>query len=89
MASGSFNQDQIRHFRQVFSQYRDSESGGVTVDNFLPAVNACLEQIALASPPQRESLSTEFSRLSGEGTLSWQQFFQVGDCERRIIPLRG
>ncbi len=76
MAAGSFSQEQIRHFRQVYSQY--SAAGLLTFEGYQAAVVAALQQASLSSVPPPEFLSGEFERLSGDsGGISWQQFFQV------------
>lgn len=77
MAAGSFTQEQIRHFRQVFSQHSDAESGGVTSQRFLDAIQACLEQCSLSTHPPSDYLNSEFNRLGTAGAVTWQQFFQV------------
>ena len=77
MAAGSFTQEQIRHFRQVFSQHSDAESGGVTSQRFLDAIQACLEQCSLSTHPPPDYLNSEFNRLGTTGAVTWQQFFQV------------
>lgn len=77
MAAGSFTQEQIRHFRQVFSHHSDEESGGVTSQDFLDAIQACLEQCSLSTHPTPDYLNSEFNRLGTTGAVTWQQFFQV------------
>ena len=77
MASGTFDHEQIRYFRETFSRYSDPEGGGVNAENFVPAVSVCLERCGLSSTASPEYLNTEFNRLGSSGTLTWQQFFQV------------
>lgn len=74
----SFTQEQVRHFRQVFSQFSDEERGGVTRENFVIAVQTSLEQCNLPNQPTPVYLAGEFGRLASEdGVVTWQQFFQV------------
>ena len=75
----SFNQDQVRHFREVFKLYSNEEREGITDrDNFLIAVSESLAQCFLPNSPDPEPLAAEFDRLvASSGVLSWQQFFQV------------
>ena len=74
----SFSQEQVRHFRQVFSQFSDEERGGVTQENFVAAVQGSLEQCNLPNQPTPVYLAGEFGRLAGDGGIvTWQQFFQV------------
>lgn len=77
MAAGAFSQDQIRHFRQVYSHY--SDGGALSVEGYRAAVAAALQRANLSSSPPAGLLEREYQRLSGEsGGLSWSQFFQVG-----------
>ena len=76
MAAGSLDQEQIRHFREVYSQYSEGE-GSLNSETFPPAVHACLERMTLAVPLPPEHLSSEFERIGAGGNLSWAQFFQV------------
>lgn len=80
----SFTPDQVGHFRQEFTQFSDEELGGVCRSNFIPAVEASLEQCNFAgSPPSHEYLDNEFQRIAGDdGVIQWQQFFQVS-CSLR------
>ena len=74
----SFTQEQVRTFRQIFSQFSDEERGGLSRENFVPAASASLEHCNLRSRPSDVYLAGEFSRLAGEsGVVNWQQFFQV------------
>ena len=74
----SFSADQVRTFRQIFSQFTDEERGGLTRENFVPAASASLEHCTLRSRPTDVYLAGEFSRLAGDaGAVNWQQFFQV------------
>lgn len=75
----SFTPDQVSHFRRVFTQFSDEDLGGVTQPNFIPAVEASLQEANLTGPqPSHQFLNTEFLRISGEeGFIQWQQFFQV------------
>ena len=74
----SFTQEQVRAFRQIFSQFTDEERGGLPRENFVPAASASLEHCDLRSRPSDVYLAGEFSRLAGEsGVVNWQQFFQV------------
>lgn len=77
MAASSFTHEQIRHFREAFSQYSDPESGGVTSQRFSDAILACLEHCSLSATPPPDYLNSEFNRLGTTGALTWQQFFQV------------
>ncbi len=77
MAAGAFTQEQIRHFRQVYSQY--SQEGALSYESYRDAVGAALQRANLSSFPPAEVMDGEFARLSaGSGSLGWQQFFQVG-----------
>lgn len=75
----SFNQDQIRHFREVFARYSDEESEGISNrDKYVQAVNDSLVQCSLAHSPSAGPLLEEYDRLvESTRILSWQQFFQV------------
>ena len=74
----SFAADQVRTFRQIFSQFADEERGGLTRENFVPAVSTSLEYCTLRTHPTDVYLAGEFSRLAGDsGVVNWQQFFQV------------
>ena len=77
MSAGSFSGDQIRTFRQIYSEYGDPSEGGLLLEMFAPAVEACLSATGLPLPPSPDYLNQEFRRLSTTGTVSWQQFFQV------------
>lgn len=75
----SFNQEQVRHFREVFKEFSNEEREGIVDrDNFLIAVNESLSHCTLSNSPNLELLAVEFDRLVlNSGVLSWQQFFQV------------
>lgn len=75
----SFTQEQVSHFRQVFTQFSDDSVGGLTQVNFIPAVEASLEGIHFAGPrPSHGYLHGEFQRIAAEDDfIQWQQFFQV------------
>ena len=75
MSAESFSQEQIRHFRQVFSQYSDPDAG-LGAENFPRAVSESLEQYGFSTPPL-DYLNSEFNRLGSTGHITWQQFFQV------------
>ncbi len=79
----SFNQEQVRHFREVFKEFSDEEREGIiNRDNFLIAVNLSLSQCTLGNSPSPEPLAAEFDRLVARtGVLPWQQFFQVGNYD--------
>ena len=81
MAASSFSHEQIRHFREAFSQYSDPESGGVTSQRFSDAILACLEHCSLSATPPPDYLNSEFNRLGTTGALTWQKFFQVSWTE--------
>lgn len=74
----SFTAEQVRTFRQIFSQFADEERGGLTRENFVPAASTSLEHCTLRTQPSDVYLGGEFSRLAGDsGVVNWQQFFQV------------
>lgn len=77
----SFTHEQVAHFRQVFSQFSDDDSGGVTRANFATAVMTSLDGVNVAgSRPSAQDLDTEFLTVAGPGdsaVVQWQQFFQV------------
>ena len=74
----SFTADQVRTFRQIFSQFTDEERGGLTRENFVPAASASLEHSHLRTRPSDVYLAGEFTRLADDsGIVNWQQFFQV------------
>lgn len=77
----SFNQDQVRHFREVFTRYNDEEHGGISNrDKFIQAIDDSLLMCSLGSSPNPDQLLEEFDRLvASTGSLTWQQFFQVLD----------
>ena len=74
----SFTHDQVAHFREVFNQFSDEESGGINQVNFVPAVKASLDACNVGNRPSNEELNMEFQRITGDsGVIQWQQFFQV------------
>ena len=78
----SFTADQVRTFRQIYSQFADEERGGLTRENFVPAAFASLEHCSLRTQPTDVYLAGEFSRLAGDsGVVNWQQFFQVSSIK--------
>ena len=76
MAAGSFTADQIHTFRQIYRERSDTADGGLLLESFAPAVEACLLSAGIPRPPSNY-LDSEFRRLSTTGTVPWQQFFQV------------
>ena len=90
MASESFTGEQIRTFRQIFTELSDPAEGGLQFEAFAATVEACLQSAGLPPPPPHY-LNAEFRRLSTTGTVPWQQFFQVRllnlvDCSSHPIP---
>lgn len=78
----SFTPEQVIRFRQVFTQFSDEELGGVTQVNFIPAVEASLQETNFAGNPHpsHQYLDDEYQRIAAvEGVIQWQQFFQVLD----------
>ena len=72
----SFSEEEVTHFKQIFSQFSDEIAGGVTRENFFPAMEACLGFVG--NRPSPDYLLNEFQRLTGEaGVIQWQPFFQV------------
>ena len=72
----SFTASEIQKFREIFRERSESGEGGLSLEAFAPAAEACLASAGLPEPPPGY-LGSEFRRLSTTGTVSWQQFFQV------------
>ena len=77
MSAGSFSGDQIREFRRIYYEFSDPSEGGVLLEAFAPAVEACLHVVGLSLSPSSDYFDHEFRRLSTTGAVTWQKFFQV------------
>ena len=75
----SFTHEQVVFFRQTFSQFSDSERGGLTREYFAIAVTTSWDGAGVSGrAPSARRLDEEFDRISADtGVVQWQQFFQV------------